>query len=80
MNSNKIFSKSQCDSRQGLSAQYCLISLTEKCKMSVDKGKPFEALLKSYLKAFNCLPHDVIIAKFNATRFIQRVIFPTESK
>ena len=31
--------------RQGLRAQYCLISMTEKWKKSVDKGKPFSAIL-----------------------------------
>ena len=52
--------------------------MTEKCKKSVDKGKPFEALLKSYLKAINCPPHDVIIDKLNATRLIQGSICPIE--
>ena len=36
-----IFSQFQCGFRQGLSAQYCLISMTEKWKKSVDKGKNF---------------------------------------
>ena len=40
-----FFSKFQCDFRQGRSAQNCLISMTEKWKKSVGKGKNFAALL-----------------------------------
>ena len=64
-----IFSKFQCGFRQGLSAQYCLISMIEKWKKSVDKGKTFAALLTDLSKAFDCLPHDLIIAKLNAYGF-----------
>ena len=64
-----IFSKFQCGFRQGLSAQYCLISMIEKWKKSVDKGKAFAALLTVLSKACGCLSHDLIIAKLNAYGF-----------
>ena len=64
-----IFSKFQCGFRQSLRAQYCLISMIEKWKMSVDKGKTFPALFTDLSKAFDCLPHDLIIAKCNAYGF-----------
>ena len=64
-----IFWKYQCGFRQGLSAQYCLIYLIEKSKKSVDKGKTFDSLLTNLSKAFDCLPHDLIIAKLNAYGF-----------
>ena len=64
-----VFSKFQCGFRQGPSAQYCLTSMTEKWKKSVDKGKTFAALLTDLFKVFDCLSHDLIIAKRNAYGF-----------
>ena len=43
--------------------------MIEKWKNSVDKGKTFGALLTDLSKAFDCLPHDLIIAKLNAYGF-----------
>ena len=64
-----IFSKLQRDFRQGLSAQFCLIYITENWKKSVDKGKTFAALLTDFFKAFDSLPHDLLIATLNAYGF-----------
>ena len=51
------------------SAQYCLMSMTEKWKKPVDKGKTFAALLTNLSKGFDCLPQEFIIAKPNAYEF-----------
>ena len=64
-----LFSKFQCGFRQGLSAQYFLISLIEKWEKSVDKGKTFTVFLTDLSKAFDCLPLDLIIAKLIAYGF-----------
>ena len=58
-----IYSKFQCGFRQGLSAQHCLVSMIEKEKKSVDKGKTFTVLFTDVSEAFYCLLHDLIIAK-----------------
>ena len=43
--------------------------MVERWKNAVDKGKVFGALLTDLSKAFDCLPHELIIAKLNAYGF-----------
>ena len=61
-----LFSKYQWGSRKGLNAQHCLIKLIEKLQECIDQGLEFWALLTDFSKAFDCLPHDLLIAKLNA--------------
>ena len=53
----------QCSFRKGYSAQHAFISFLEKWHYNVDLGRMFRALLIDLSKAFDCLPHDIIIAK-----------------
>ena len=53
----------QCGFRKGFTAQHCLLVMTEKWRKSIDKGGSFEALLTDLSKAFDCLPHDLLVAK-----------------
>ena len=66
---DNIFSKYQCSFRKGYSAQHCLLVMTEKWKKVVDNGGAFGALLTDLSKAFDCIPHDLIIAKLEAYGF-----------
>ena len=63
---DNILSKYQCDFRKGFSTQHCLLAMLEKWKRSVDNGKAFGALLTDLSKAFDCLDHELLIAKLNA--------------
>ena len=65
----KILSKYQCGFRKGYNAQHCLIALIEKWKQSVDNGGAFGALLTDLSKAFDCLSHELLIAKLDAYGF-----------
>ena len=69
-----ILSKYQCGFRKGYSAQHCLMSLIEKWKESVNSGGAFGALLTNLSKAFDCLPHDLLIAKLNAYGFDKKAL------
>ena len=62
-------SKYQCGFRRGYNAQHCLIILIEKWKKSVDNGGASGALLTDLSKAFNCLPHELLIAKLDPCGF-----------
>ena len=66
---DKIFSKYQCGFRKGFSTQQCLLAMLEKWKRSIDNGKSFGALLTDLSKAFDCLDHELLIAKLNAYGF-----------
>ena len=50
-----LLSKYQCGFRKDYSVQRCLLSILEKWKNAVDKGKMFGALLTDLSKAFDSL-------------------------
>ena len=65
----EILSKYQYGFRRGHGAQHCLIALLEKLRVSVDQGLEFVALLTDLYKAFDCLPHSLLLAKLSACGF-----------
>ena len=66
---DSILSKYQCGFRRGYNAQHCLITLSEKWKKSVDNGGAFGALYTDLSKAFDCLSHELLIAKLDTYGF-----------
>ena len=66
---DSVLSKYQCGFRRDYNAQHCLVSLIEKWKKSVDNRGAFAALLTDLSKAFDCLPHELLIAKLDAYGF-----------
>lgn len=64
-----IFTKYQCAFQKGFSTQHCLLAMPEKWKLTVDKGKVFDALLTDLPKIFNCVNYENLIAKLNAYGF-----------
>ena len=61
-----IFSRNQCGFRKGFSVVNCLLPMIEKWRESLDQGGAYGALLTDLSKAFDCLPHELIITKLYA--------------
>ena len=68
---DNILSKYQCGFCKGFNAQHCLVSMIEKWKESVDNGGVFGALVTDISKSFDCLNHELLIAKLDTYVLIQ---------
>ena len=66
---NHILSKWQCGFRKGFSTQHCLLVMTEKWRKCLDKGGISGVILTDLSKAFDCILHDLLIAKLAAYGF-----------
>ena len=66
---DEIFSKYRYGFRKGYSTQQCPLALLTKWKAAAAAGKVFGALLTDLSKVFNCLNHELLIAKLNAYGF-----------
>ena len=60
---DNILSRFQCGFRKGYGTQHCLLLMLEIWKGATDSNKAFVALLTDLSKAFDCLSHDLLIAK-----------------
>ena len=58
-----------CGFRKGHSTQHCLSVMLERWKSALDKNKIAGALLTDLSKAFDCLNHELLIAKLDAYGF-----------
>ena len=68
-NFDKFFVKHQCGFCKGYNAQHCLLVMIEKMKEAYNKNKVCTAVLTDLTKAFDCLKHDLLIAKLHAFGF-----------
>ena len=63
-----------CGFRKGYNAQHALIRLLEKFKISLDEGGKAGAVLMDLSKAFDCIKHDLLIAKLHAYGFSREAL------
>ena len=61
-----VLSKFKCGFRKGYSVQHCLLMMLETWREATDNNIGFGALLTDLSKAFDCLSHDLLIAKLHA--------------
>lgn len=66
---NDILSPFVSAYRKGYSTQHVLIRLIEEWKEALDNKNIVGAVLMDLSKAFDCIPHDLLIAKLNAYGF-----------
>ena len=66
---DNTFSKYQCGFRKGFSTQHCLFAMLEKWKRFPNSDKAFGTLLTDLSKTFDCLDHQLLIAKLNTSGF-----------
>ena len=71
---NKILSKHITAYRKGHSCQHVLLKLTEDWRKHIDENKIVGGLLMDLSKAFDCLPHELLIAKLEAYGFDKKTL------
>ena len=60
----------QCGFRKKFSTRHALIAMIEKARKILDKGGTFGALLTDLSKTFDCMTHDLLIARLHALNLI----------
>ena len=63
------FSDLLCGFREGYSTQHALIKLVEHCRAGLDDKNIVGMVLMGLLKAYDCLPNDLLIAKLKPYGF-----------
>ena len=60
-----VFSKFQWGFWKSFNGQYCLLAMVEKWHKTVDGGGETGTVLTDVSKAFDCIDHNLLIAKLN---------------
>ena len=68
----KYLSPYLCGFRKGYNTQHCLTVMLERWKKGLDNDKMPGALLTDLSKAFDCINHELLIAKLNAYGFSKK--------
>ena len=63
---NDVLSKFQCGFRKGFGAQNCLLFMIETIRKTRDNHGVLAAVMTDLSKAFDCISHELLIAKLNA--------------
>ena len=68
-----------CGFRKGYNAQHALVRMLEKWKASLDNGANIGAILMDLSKAFDCIKHDLLLAKLSAYGFSREALLLVNS-
>ena len=81
---DNIFSKFRCGFRKRFREQHCLLLMIDSCKKAVDSNKVFGGILTDLSKSFDCICHDLLVAKLHAYGLslptLKMIIFLIENK
>ena len=69
-----LFSTFQCGFRKGFNTQHCLLAMIEKWRITLNKGGETGEVLTDFSKAFDCIDHNLFIAKLYAYGFEKQSI------